>query len=60
MDNFYNKIKEIFDSLPTKANKYIIISENPISTQDYSYSPSLFAEVLVNPIDLLLFMLEVL
>ena len=37
MDDFYNEMKEVFDSLTKKAAKDIMITEHSLSTQDYSY-----------------------
>ena len=50
-------MKEVFDSLPKKAAKDIMITENSLSTQDYSYFPS--AETLI-PINRLLLTLAAL
>lgn len=49
MDDFYNELKEVLDSLPKKAAKDIMITENSIATQDYNYFPSAEALVPINP-----------
>lgn len=40
MDDFYNEMKEVFDSLPNKAAKDIMISHDSLSTRDSSFFPS--------------------
>jgi len=49
MDDFYNEMKEVFDSLPKKAAKDIMITENSLPTQDSSYFPSAEALIPINP-----------
>ncbi len=49
MDDFYNEMKEVFDSLPKKAAKDIMISHDSLSTRESSFFPSTEALIPLNP-----------
>lgn len=49
MDDFYNEMREVFESLPKKSAKDIMINQDSLSTRDSSFFPGAEALIPLNP-----------